>query len=287
MQVYQRLVAQNPSYILLGAGGIMVAAGISLGYLLWILGAAAFMVLHLFLLLKFGHGYHHILMVAASLLLLLGNIGLYMGQPLYRLVEAWTGFLVLFVMGERVEMARIAGFRFPASLGVIASVLLFMASAILGSGPISTNLAALAMIMLPISVMRYDVGLRFMDGRGFQRFLSIGLAMAYTWLIIGGFLWLLMGYRDLSLHTVFIGFTGTMILTHAPVIIPAIIRTRHFYSGTLYAPLMLLQASTIIRAASGMIAGGLLPISGILTILAVTAYIGLVISMMVGWRRRH
>ncbi len=250
----------------------MVAAGISIGYLLWILGAAAFMMLHLFLLLRFRQGYHHFLMLAGSLLLLWGNTGLYLGQPLYSLVEAWTGFLVLFVMGERVELARVTGFRFPESLGVIASALLLTASTILGSSVISINLAALAMIILPISVMRYDVGLRFMRGRGVQRFLSVGLATAYAWLITGGFLWLLTGYSDPALHTVFIGFAGTMILTHAPVIIPAIIRTRHSYSRTLYTPLILLQASIIIRVASTTIAGGL-PLSGILTALAVGFYV--------------
>ncbi|MEM3096694.1 MAG: hypothetical protein QW756_05355 [Nitrososphaerota archaeon] len=274
------------AYMFLGAGGVLLAMDLVVfGQLLWVLGAVSFTASHVWLLAKFRH-HHHIMMVSASLLLLLGSIKLYTGFPLYEAAVSWTGFLVLFIMGERVEMARVGGFRFPASMGIMASTLLFIASNLLGSS--SNMLMALAMLALLISVANYDVGLRFLTrGWGFQRFLSTGLAMAYAWLAVGGLLWFLTGYSDPSLHSIFIGFSGTMIMTHAPVIIPSIIRTRHFYSQSLYIPLTLLQVSTASR-----IAGGLLPnsqlwtMSGVLTAISIAAYMAVMLySLGVKTRR--
>jgi hypothetical protein len=52
-------------------------------------------------------------------------------------------------------------------------------------------------------------------------------------------------------HGVFLGFTLSMIMAHAPVILPAVLRVRLPYRPAMYAPALLLQASLLVRALAG------------------------------------
>jgi len=61
-------------------------------------------------------------------------------------------------------------------------------------------------------------------------------------------------YYDAMLHTVFVGFVFAMIFGHAPIIIPAILdRTTSPYHPALYVPLLLLQASLLLRVVGDLL----------------------------------
>ena len=53
------------------------------------------------------------------------------------------------------------------------------------------------------------------------------------------------------MHAVFLGFTLSMIMAHAPVILPAVLRVRLPYRPAMYVPAALLHASLVVRALVG------------------------------------
>lgn len=58
------------------------------------------------------------------------------------------------------------------------------------------------------------------------------------------------GY-DAVLHAVFLGFVLSMIMAHAPVILPAVIRRPLPYRPVMYVPLALLHATLLLRVLVG------------------------------------
>ena len=52
---------------------------------------------------------------------------------------------------------------------------------------------------------------------------------------------------DALLHTLFLGFVFSMIFGHAPIIVPAVMPIDITYHWRCYIPLVLLQASLIVR----------------------------------------
>jgi hypothetical protein len=100
---------------------------------------------------------------------------------------------------------------------------------------------------------------------------------AGTWLVAGsvtdG-----AGY-DAVVHAVFLGFTMSMVMAHAPVILPAVTGRALPYHPALYGPVVLLHASLAVRIWLGdgldvpgaWQAGAVLNIVALLSFLAVAA----------------
>jgi hypothetical protein len=81
------------------------------------------------------------------------------------------------------------------------------------------------------------------------------LLAGYFWLALGGALAALGVARDAALHAVFVGFVFSMVFGHAPIILPAVLRTAFPYHPVLYAPLALLHASLALRVAGAVAPG--------------------------------
>jgi hypothetical protein len=86
-----------------------------------------------------------------------------------------------------------------------------------------------------------------------RRLLHAGRA----WLVVAGTIWLLAGATvegatyDAVVHAVFLGFTISMIMAHAPSILPAVTRVPLPYRPAMYAPWLLLQLSLVLRLWGG------------------------------------
>jgi hypothetical protein len=64
-----------------------------------------------------------------------------------------------------------------------------------------------------------------------------------------------------------------MIFTHAPIILPAILRIPHFYSPHLYIPFTMLQTSTVLRLSAGTAYNlALWSLSGWMTVISVLTF---------------
>jgi len=80
----------------------------------------------------------------------------------------------------------------------------------------------------------------------------VALLAGYGWLAAGGVAWIALalgaaGARDVALHAVALGFVFSMILGHAPIVIPAVARARVRFHAGFYVPLVLLHASLFVR----------------------------------------
>ncbi len=86
-----------------------------------------------------------------------------------------------------------------------------------------------------------------------MRFVAVCLLSGYVWLGVGGVIGLFYGYTyagptyDAFLHTVFVGFTFSMIFGHSAIIFPAILMLPVKYSTKFYYPLALLHISLVMR----------------------------------------
>ena len=82
----------------------------------------------------------------------------------------------------------------------------------------------------------------------------------YAWLAVAGVAWTLAGVtttpaaHDVVVHTIFLGFVMSMVLAHAPVILPAVLRRPVPYRPLLWAPLVVLHAALLVRVV-GDVAG--------------------------------
>src|SRR5690554_7344067 len=87
--------------------------------------------------------------------------------------------------------------------------------------------------------------------------MAVCLLLGYGWLLVAGAIWLTGGPvisgpgYDAVLHSVFLGFVMSMIMAHAPVILPAVIRRPLPYRWFLYLPVALLHVSLALRVLIG------------------------------------
>lgn len=202
------------------------------------------------------------------------------------LVPWMMAFLVLTIVGERLELARVAFLRRRVADCLLA------AAALLGTGVIVSavrpdlgwRLAGLGMLALAGWLAVYDVARRTVRGGGLPRYAACCLLAGYAWLAMAGALWT--GGRpqgldtyDAALHAVFLGFVMSMVFGHAPVILPAVLGVRLPYHPVLYAPLALLHASLLIRIV-GDLAGvaGARAWGGVLGAAALLAFAGCAVA---------
>ncbi len=231
---------------------------------------------------------YSVTMALGALCWLVGNVLWLTGQPIYRIVEWWVAFLVLTIAGERLELTRImrhsraSQFAFVGIIGVYAGGLLLTAFQ-LDTG---TALIGASLFALGLWLFRYDIAQRTVKQAGLTRYIAVCLLVGYGWLLVGGGLRLALGaqiagsYYDAELHSVLLGFVFSMILGHAPIILPAVLNVSMPFHRWFYVPLLLLHGSLILRISADLSAafvlrqwGGMLNVIAILLFLMVTGYV--------------
>jgi len=242
---------------LLGAGGLLIVppATARAGQVLLVAGSSALALLYAFLWRRQRD--EAVTIQALGAVLAVGAAILWLGGvPIPRLLPWLAGFVVLTIAGERLELARIDLARNgPAQVGAAALVVATPLS-LLWPG-VGEPLFGLALLALVGWLATHDVARRTVRASGLPRFAAFCLLAGYAWLVVAGGLWLLAGpvlegpAYDATVHAVFLGFTISMILAHAPVILPAVLRVALPYRPALYGPAVLLHASLLIRVALG------------------------------------
>ena len=179
----------------------------------------------------------------------------WIGMPSPSVLPFLTGFLVLTIAGERLELARIAGPSEAAQavlLGLAAGTLLTACAALLWPG-VGGAVFGLALLGIAAWLARFDVATRLVHAQGLPRYIAVNLIAGMVWLAVAGFTWLLWGAGDdgpaydLAIHAIGLGFAMSMVLAHAPVILPAVLRRPLPYRPVLYAATVALQASLLTR----------------------------------------
>lgn len=254
-----------------GAGGLLLTAG---------------MVALLLVYRTLWHRQPHPALVVegAGVLSGLGAAGLWWrGVDVPVLLPWLVGFVVLTIAGERLELARVGG-PGPAAEGwllvLTGAVIGGQVAALLWPQP-GTLLLGAALLALVGWLVTFDVARRLVRSRGLPRFSAASILAGYLWLSVAGLVWLLVGpvedgaAYDAVVHAVFLGFTLSMIMAHAPVILPAVLRRPLPYRPAMWGPAVLLQLSLVLRVVVGDAHGRVVAwqAAGVLNVVAVLGFL--------------
>lgn len=283
---------------LLGLGGLLLLAPLPLqvGQVVQLVGAAAFIGLYVALWRRQRDD--AVLVQALGAVLAAGALILWLGGVPVALLLPWlVGFVVLTIGGERLELARLA--MGPGA----GTTLVLLAGGLLGGIVTAllwprTGAAILGVALLALVgwLAAHDVAWRTIRASGLTRFMAGCMLAGYFWLGVAGVVWLVGGAAaegaryDAVIHAVFLGFTISMIMAHAPVILPAVLRRPLPYSPVLVVPAVLLHGSLVVRLWLGDALGSEVAWrwGGVLNIVAVTLFVVLAAgSVVVDARAAH
>ena len=217
--------------------------------------------------------------------LLLGDVLWLGGRGMEDVVPLWLLFPTLTIVGERLELARIAFLDEMVETVVEA----LSGAAVLGAcllliAPGSHLVVGPALLGLAVVMAYYDVARRTIRLRGGVRFMAASMLAGYVWLALAGAVWSLWGLQGLNgaayeivIHCITVGFAFSMILAHAPVIIPAIVHRALPYHRLMWLPYVLLHAGLVVRVV-GLLAeasavwkvGGAVGVAAILVFMVLT-----------------
>jgi hypothetical protein len=177
------------------------------------------------------------------------------GVPTGVVFPWWAGFLVLTIVGERVELARVAAPP-PGAIRVLMGLALAVAgsaaASILWPTP-GTEVFGASVLGVVAWLARYDVATRLVRSRGLPRYIAVNLLLGMAWLGVAGVVWVLTGPAfdgaafDIVIHAGGLGFALSMVLAHAPVILPAVLLRPLPYRPALYAATIVLQVTLTAR----------------------------------------
>ena len=228
-----------------GTGGVLIACGFPVPGFLFLAAAAA-----LFLACSTVFAIRQPSLETGTLLAgaaawLAGNISLLMGATA---LPWWIAFFVLTIGGERLELSRYLRRRPFSRDAFLALCVAVLASSLQPS----MRIEGVALALFAAWLFTYDLARITVRQRGLPRFVALCLLPGYFWLGAGGALLAAGGTPDAALHAVFLGFVFSMVLGHAPVILPAVLRVRIPYRPVLYVPLALLHLSLAARMLGGL-----------------------------------
>jgi len=200
---------------------------------------------------------HTQLLLASAAAWLAGNLLFATGAGSAAVLPWWFAFLVMTIAAERLEMTRLMRRR-PAAPWLLLAIL----SALVAGGAWSWPsprwggvLYGLALLLLAWWLVTYDIARRTVFAQGLSRYMAVCLLGGYAWLGVAGFAWaataLGLPWRDAALHALGLGFIFSMMMGHAPVIMPAIARIKLRFGWPFYVPLAALHLSLAMRLGWG------------------------------------
>ncbi len=218
-----------------------------------------------------------------------GAAALWLGGVDVATLLPWlVGFPVLTIAGERLELARIAmGPRAGAVLiGLGSATTAAIAATVLWPAA-GTPLFGLSLLALTCWLAAHDVARRTIRAGGAVRFSAAAMLAGYVWLGLAGAVWLLgvpdhHAAYDTVIHAVFLGFTMSMILAHAPTILPAVLRRPLPYHPVMWAPLLLLHAGLLLRIwiGDGLGVDAAWRAGGVLNVVALLLFAATVLTLL-------
>ncbi len=243
---------------LLGLGGLSLAAGLPR------LPSAVLLVDGCLALLAVYASLHRRQRDEGTAVEALAAVGALVGALLWLRVDVagllpWlVSFVLLTITAERVELARL---HRPAgaerTLLMLAVLVLVAAGSTLLLPGQGLRLFGSAVLVLTVWTARGDVAFRTVRIPGLPRFSAVALLTGYVWLLVAALTWIIGGpprsvaAYDTVVHATFLGFAMSMVLAHAPIILPAVIRRPMPYRRFLWLPLIVLHLGLVLRIVVG------------------------------------
>lgn len=244
------------------AGGIVLLLGVAPSLAALLISSASIGLLLIFAALLKRQPARFVITMALGTLAWLGGNLLWLGARPFALVGLWwAGFLVMTIVGERLELGRLRQLPGRAMwlFTMTISLLLLGLVVALINLDLGIRLAGTSFIGLGLWLLRYDIARRTIRKAAVPRFSAICILSGSVWLIIGGVIGLIEGavyagpLYDALLHTIFVGFVFAMIFGHAPIIAPALLKLPQAFSAWSYAPLLLLHAALLLRLSGDLL----------------------------------
>lgn len=196
------------------------------------------------------------------------------------------GFVILTIGGERLELARMAMGKNASTILVTISGAFLAAAIVSLLWPlIGYPLLGATLLIMTAWLAFHDVAKRTINATGAVRFMAACMLAGYFWLALAGIVWMtgpaFSGERyDAVIHGIFIGFTMSMIMAHATVILPAVIRRPLPYRTSMWRAAAVVHVGLVIRVwiGDGLIIpmahqlGGLLNVVGLLAFFIIAAW---------------
>ena len=270
--------------VLLGSGGLALAVPVLppwLGQLLLLDGAIVLVGLYAALWRRQRDLPTSSQIVAAGLATMAAL--LWLRVDVERLVPLLVAFLVITIASERVGLARIALPEHSDRVLLAAALALAVAAVASVLAPLWAGRAMAVVLCLLVGwLARHDVARKTITSVGLPRFAAAAMLLGYAWLLLAGLVWLVVGdlagghvgdlaggsvgaghlaglhsgaAYDIVIHAVTLGFVMSMVLAHAPVILPAVLRRPLPFHPVLWVVLGLLHASLLARVVLGDLAG--------------------------------
>jgi len=287
----ERAVALNRpwTYVgpaLTGLGGLALIGGVPLpvGPVLITLGSVG-LVAVFGVIISIETASYTVTMAAAALLWLGGNLLWLFGWPLYQVIGWWSGFLLLTIAGERLELGRILRLSQTVQRLFLAAVGLYLTGLVISllAFDLGVRLAGAGMLALTLWLLQFDIARHTVRKPGLTRFIAVCLLTGYGWLVVSSGLALYYGgvsagfQYDAILHTIYLGFVMAMIFGLAPIIFPAVLGKAIPFHNSFYLHLGLLHLSLGLRVAGDLLLwlplrqwGGFLNVIAILLFIANT-----------------
>lgn len=275
------------------AGGLSLVAGAwTPGAWLLVAGAAVFVAAGVEIVRR-QRAAHTAVLLLAALCGAAAALAWALGATGEGTLAAWLAFLVLTIAAERLEMTRLMRRRpgartaFAAAVaGVLLSLPLFAVH------PRAGGIAyGLALVALAAWLVRHDIARVTLGAQGLSRYMAVALLAGYGWLGLGGVAWAATALgqpaRDAALHAIGLGFVFSMVMAHAPVILPAIAGIKLAFDRSFYVPLAMLHASLGLRVAAGYLEPAWRAPAALLNVLALAVFAATALRAAQRWRRQH
>jgi len=211
---------------------------------------------------------------------LVGNALWAAGSTVHDVVPWWLAFLILTIAGERLELSRFLAPSRAAKWTFVAVIVVIGAGLLGTTSGWGVRVFAAGLVALAAWLLKQDIARRTVRNRGLTRYIAVCLLSGYVWLAVGGGIILAGGLApgtasyDAALHALGLGFVFSMVVGHAPIIFPAVLRVNVPYHPMFYGPLGLLHISLIARlAGDGLGQFAWTRVGGLLSALALAAFI--------------
>lgn len=236
------------------SGALLVAAGVPAGAALS--AAGAFALITVFVALSRREpALHMAVMTVGAVCGAVGTFAWARGAAIPVAAAWWGGFLTLTIAGERLELSRLQGLSATARRLLMLTLTLMLAALVAAHLRPEPGVRVLGAVWLALAAWlgRFDIARRTIRMPGLPRFVATCLLAGYVWLGASGSALLAFGPQagglryDAELHALFLGFVMSMVLGHAPIVFPAVLRVAMPFRPSAWVPLVLLHASLLLR----------------------------------------
>lgn len=276
-----------------GAGGLALLCG-AIAAAEWLVAGAsvAFIAVNI-VVVRRQRAAHTYLLLVGALAWATGSLLHALGVHAAAVVPWWFSFLVLTIAAERLEMTRLMRRREGASHALYAIFGgLLLGAALSALTPVWGGvLYGLSLVALSGWLITFDVARRTVHAHGLSRYMAICLLLGYFWLLVAGLAWtatsLGLPLRDAALHALGLGFVFSMMLGHAPVILPAITRVKVLFGWAHYLPLAVLHGSLAVRLVGSHLDHRALAEGAAGNAVAIALFLATMAASAIAWRTKY